>query len=287
MGRVDGKVAFISGAARGQGRSHALRLAEEGADIIAVDLCEDVATNPYPLAREEDLAETALLVEKFGRRIIARKADVRERAQLQAVIDEGIAEFGHLDVVVAQAGIAPLAPDSSPVAFMDAVDIKLAGVTNTVSVAMPHLKAGASIICTGSAGAYSGSGATNPAIAEGGGAGGLGYTYAVQAVAQFVHDLALAVGPLNIRVNGIHPGNTNTSMLHGLYPIMRPDLENPTKEDAEVSFRAIHLMPVTYVEPLDISNTVLFLASDESRLVTGMQMHTDAGVFVKNNAFKI
>lgn len=287
MGRVEGKVALVTGAARGQGRSHAVRLAEEGADIIALDACADIASNPYHLATEEDLAETVKLVEKLDRRIYARKADVRERAQIQKVVGEGLALFGQLDIVVAQAGIAPLGPDVPPVAFTDSVDVKLAGVTNTVSVALPHLKAGASIICTGSSGAYVGVGAANPAVAEGGGIGGLGYTFASQALAHFVHDLAFGLGPHDIRVNAIHPGNVNSDMLAGLNHIMRPDLENPTQDDCKVSYRGIHLMPHDWLEPSDISNTVLYLASDESRFVTAMQMHVDCGVYVKNNSFKL
>ena len=154
MGRVEGKVALISGAARGQGRSHAQLLAAEGADIIAVDICEDIATNEYPLARPEDLDETARLVEKEGRRVHAEIADVRDRAALSAAIDRGVAEFGKLDIVVANAGICPLTAGLPPQAFADAVDVDLVGVLNLVHASMKHLQAGASIMATGSDAAF-------------------------------------------------------------------------------------------------------------------------------------
>ena len=150
MGRVTGKVALISGAARGQGRSHARLLAAEGADIIAVDICEDIETNEYPLARPEDLDETARLVEKEGQRAHTEIADVRDRAALSAAIDRGVAEFGQLDIVVANAGICPLTAGLPPQAFVDAVDVDLLGVLNLVHASLKHLQAGASIIVTGS-----------------------------------------------------------------------------------------------------------------------------------------
>ncbi len=148
-GRLEGKVAFITGAARGQGRSHAIRLAEEGADIIAIDICKQIESNLYPLSTPEDLAETAKAVENLDRRIIARQADVRDRNALQAVVDEGVAEFGHLDVVVANAGIMPMGVEN-PMDFVDATDVDLIGVMNTVAVSIPHLPDGAAIVVTGS-----------------------------------------------------------------------------------------------------------------------------------------
>src|ERR1700681_1978300 len=154
MCRVTCKVALISGAARGQGRSHARMLAEEGADIIAVDICADIATNEYPLSRPEDLEETARLVEKEGQRAFTEIADVRDRAALSKAIDAGVAEFGQLDVVVANAGICPLTAGLPPQAFVDAVDVDLVGVLNLVHASMKHLKAGASIIATGSVAAF-------------------------------------------------------------------------------------------------------------------------------------
>jgi len=280
MGRVTGKVALISGAARGQGRSHARTLAAEGADIIAVDICEDIETNEYPLARPEDLDETARLVEKEGQRAYTEIADVRDRAALSAAIDRGVAEFGHLDIVVANAGICPLTAGLPPQAFVDAVDVDLVGVLNLVHASMKHLQAGASIIATGSVAAIMASMNTSGID---GGPGGAGYAFAKQVVAHYVNDLAAALASKQIRVNAIHPTNCNTDMLHSppMYRAFRPDLQNPTREDAELVFPVIQGMPIPYVEPEDISEAVLFLASDAARYVTGQQLRVDAGGFLK------
>jgi SDR family mycofactocin-dependent oxidoreductase len=280
MGRVTGKVALISGAARGQGRSHARLLAAEGADIIAVDICADIETNEYPLARPEDLDETARLVEKEGQRAYTEIADVRDRAALSAAIDRGVAEFGQLDIVVANAGICPLTAGLPPQAFVDAVDVDLVGVLNLVHASMKHLQAGASIIATGSVAAFMASMNTSGID---GGPGGAGYAFAKQVVAHYVNDLAAALAPKQIRVNAIHPTNCNTDMLHSppMYRAFRPDLPNPTREDAELVFPVIQGMPIPYVEPEDISEAVLFLASDAARYVTGQQLRVDAGGFLK------
>lgn len=284
-GRVAGKVAFISGIARGQGREHAVRLAAEGADVIGVDLCEDIETNRYPLATEADLAETVKLVEALDRRIIATKADVRDAAAIKAAVAAGVAEFGRLDIVVAQAGICPLGGDLPPAAFADVVDVNLVGVINTVHAALPYLTEGASIIATGSLAAFLSGSVDNPAS----GPGGLGYGFAKRVVANYVNDLALCLGRSKIRVNAVHPSNTNTDMLQSapMYAQFRPDLENPTREDAEASFPAMHLFPVPWVEPRDISDAVLYLASDESRFVTGMQLRIDAGAYLKRHPFRV
>ncbi|MGW5657373.1 mycofactocin-coupled SDR family oxidoreductase [Streptomyces humi] len=280
-GRVEGKVAFITGAARGQGRSHALRLAEEGADIIAVDLCADIATARYPLAGEADLAETVRLVEKLGRRIVARRADVRERSQLAAAVAAGVSELGRLDVVVANAGIAPVGLDVPAEGFLDAVSVNLVGVINTVEAAYPHLGQGASVICIGSSAGLMVGSVDSPET----GPGGSGYSHAKRAVARFVHDLAIQLGPGFIRVNAVHPTNCDTDMLQSrpMYRIFRPDLEDPTREDAVESFRSTQAMPIPYVDTSDISNAVLFLASDESRYVTGLQMKVDAGAILRRS----
>lgn len=273
--RMEGKVAFVTGAARGQGRSHAVRLAEEGADIIAVDLCEDIPVNGYPLATEADLAETVRLVEALDQRIVARRADVRERSQLAQAVAHGVAQLGHLDVVVANAGICPLGAGGPPVAFLDAVSVDLVGVINAVEAAFPHLAAGASIIATGSVAGLLPGTTDNRAA----GPGGAGYSHAKRAVARFVHDLALQLAPHSIRVNAVHPTNVETDMLlnEPMYAMFRPDLESPTREDAEPAFGAMQPMPIPYVEAIDISNAVLFLASDESRYVTGQQLKVDGG----------
>jgi SDR family mycofactocin-dependent oxidoreductase len=280
MGRVAGKVVLISGAARGQGRSHAQLLAAEGADIIAVDICADIATNEYPLSRPEDLEETARLVEKEGRRAHTEIADVRDRAALSAAIDRGVAEFGHLDVVVANAGIAPLTAGQGIEAFVDAVDVDLVGVLNLVHASVKHLQPGASVIVTGSMAAALASANTGGIDA---GSGGAGYGFAKQVVAHYVNDLALQMAPKNIRVNAVHPTNVNTDMLHSppMYRAFRPDLQEPTREDAEVVFPILQAMPIPFVEPEDISELVLFLASDAARYVTGQQIAVDAGCGVK------
>jgi SDR family mycofactocin-dependent oxidoreductase len=284
-GRVSGKVVFISGVARGQGRAHAVRLAAEGADIIGIDLCEDIESNRYPLATEADLAETVKLVEALDRRMVAVKADVRDAAGVRAAVARGVAELGRLDVVVAQAGIAPLGGDLGPRAFTDVVDVNLVGAINTVHAALPHLTGGASIIATGSLAAFLSGAVDNPTS----GPGGLGYGFAKKAVANYVNDLAVCLGPLGIRVNAVHPTNCNTDMLHSapMYAQFRPDLENPTREDATMAFPAINLLPTPWVEPDDVAHAVLYLASDESRFVTGMQLRIDAGGYLKAHPFDV
>jgi SDR family mycofactocin-dependent oxidoreductase len=280
MGRVQGKVAFITGAARGQGRSHAVRLAEEGADIIAVDLCKNVDTIGYPMASPDDLKETARLVEKLGQRVVAVEADVRERAQLQDALDRGLAELGKVDVVIAQAGIAGMKGTPPLQAWTDVIDTNLIGVINAVHVALPHLSAGASVIATGSTASFID---PLPMRQVGTDPGGVAYMYAKRLLSQFMHNLAREVAPLMIRVNVVHPTNCNTDMLQSdpMYRSFRPDLPNPTRADAEPAFHVQQAMPIPYVEPVDISNAVLFLASDEARYVTGMQMRVDAGGYLK------
>ena len=279
-GRVTGKVALVTGAARGQGRSHALRLAEEGADIIAVDICEQIESNPYPLATEADLAETAEQVEKLDRRIVTVKADVRERSQLRDAVSVGIAQLGHLDVVVANAGILPMAMgDPDPMDFVDATDVDLIGVMNTVAAALPHLPDAASIVITGSTAAMMPNTTDNPMM----GPGSAGYGWAKRILIEYTEQIALQLAPRFIRANAIHPTNCNTHLLHndGLYAMFRPDLEHPTRADVEPAFTMFQAMPIPYVEPVDISNVVLFLASDESRYVTGQQIRVDAGSLLK------
>jgi NAD(P)-dependent dehydrogenase (short-subunit alcohol dehydrogenase family) len=207
------------------------------------------------------------------------KADVRERAQVFAAVAQGVAELGRLDIVVANAGICPLGADVPPQGFLDAISVDLVGVINAVEAAFPHLSAGASIVCTGSVAGLLSGGTDNPQN----GPGGAGYAHAKRGVARFVHDLALQLAPHSIRVNAVHPTNVNTDMLQStpMYKIFRPDLENPTREDAELAFPAMQPMPIGYVEPRDISNAVLFLASDESRYITGVSLPVDAGALLK------
>ncbi|WP_242419168.1 SDR family NAD(P)-dependent oxidoreductase, partial [Frankia sp. CpI1-P] len=220
-GRLEGKVAFITGAARGQGRSHAVRLAQEGADIIAIDIVEQIESNPYPLSTPEDLAETVTLVEKLGRRIIATKADVRERDQLREAVNKGVAELGRLDIVVANAGILPMAMgDPQATDFIDAVDVDLIGVLNAVAVSVPHLPDRSSIIVTGSTAAMLPNTTDNPAM----GPGSAGYGWSKKILIGYVEEMALHLASKFIRVNAIHPTNVNTHLLHndGLYAQFRP-----------------------------------------------------------------
>lgn len=279
MGKLDGKVALISGAARGQGRSHALRLAEEGADIIAVDLCQDIESARYPMSRPEDLDETVRLIEKFDRRVVACMADVRDPAAMRSAVNDGIAELGRIDVVVANAGIAPLGEDLPPIAFMDALNVNFVGVTNLVTAALPHLGEGSSIVCTGSLAAF----LTAKLGPEANGHGGAGYTTSKKFIAHFVHDLALQLAPYKIRVNGVHPTNVDTDMLQspGMYRIFRPDLAAPTREDCLESFASLNPLGVPWVEADDVSNAVVFLACDDSRFITGNQLRVDAGGYLK------
>jgi SDR family mycofactocin-dependent oxidoreductase len=285
VGRVQGKVAFVTGAARGQGRSHAVRLAEEGADIIAVDRCEDFETVGYPMATPEDLEETAKLVEKTGRGIVTAKADVRDADQLKTALESGIAEFGKLDIVVAQAGIAAMTGQPPVQAWIDGVDTNLVGVINAVHAALPHLKSGASIVATGSAAVFMGF----PAGQVGQDPGGASYTFAKTTLSNFIHEVATNLASIGIRANVIHPTNCNTGMLQSdpMYRAFRPDLENPTREDAELAFPAQQLMPIPYIEPIDISNAVVYLSSEEARYVTGMQLRVDAGSALKFQPFHL
>jgi SDR family mycofactocin-dependent oxidoreductase len=280
MGRVEGKVAFITGAARGQGRSHAVRLAEEGADIIAVDLCQDIASIKYPLAAPDDLKETVRLVEALDRRIVAVRADVRERTQLSGALESGLAELGRLDIVIAQAGIAAMKGEPPLQAWTDVIDTNLLGTINAIQVALPHLDEGASVIATGSTAAYVNA---LPMMELGTDPGGMGYMVAKKMLAQYMHELARNLAPRKIRANVVHPTNVATDMLFSepMYQSFRPDLEHPTRQDAELAFGVQQGMPIPYIEAVDISNAVLFLASDESRYVTGMQLRVDAGGYLK------
>ena len=278
MGRVEGKVAFITGAARGQGRSHAVRLAEEGANIVAVDICAPIASMRYPLATPEDLQQTVKEVEATGQKIIARQADVRDRNQLQATIDEALSTFGRVDVVVANAGICPMADPSLCQGFVDVTDVDLIGVMNTVAVSLPHLQSGASVIVTGST-----AGMMEGTTQNLGATGGVGYAWAKQVIVRYVEVLALQLAPHMVRLNAIHPTNCDTHLLQNdyIYRAFRPDLENPTKDDAKLAFPAMQAMPIPWIDPVDVSHLVAFLASDESRYITGLNIRLDAGAMLK------
>lgn len=283
-GKLDGKVAFITGAARGQGRAHAIAMAREGADIIAVDICRDIPSNPYPLATPDDLAETERAVKELGRRIVARVADVRERHELRDAVEAGIADLGKIDIVVANAGILPMAmgtPD--PMQFVDASDVDLVGVMNTVAVTVPYLPDGSSIIVTGSTAGMIRGTTDNPNM----GPGGAGYGWSKRVVIEYVEEMSLHLAPKMIRVNAIHPTNCNTHLLQndGMYSMFRPDLtaegKKATREDAEPLFTIFQAMPIPYIEPEDMANLGVFLASDDSRYITGQQIRVDGGSLLK------
>jgi SDR family mycofactocin-dependent oxidoreductase len=276
---LSGKVALITGAARGQGRSHALRLAQHGADIVAIDLCEDIASAEYPMARSEEIDSLVDEIKHIGRRVRAARIDVRDRAALIGTVAGAVAELGQLDIVVANAGICPLGVDGGVRAFVDAVQVDFGGVVNTVDATLPHLHSGASIIAIGSVAGLMPGTVDRPEL----GPGGAGYAWAKRSIATFMHDLALQLAPQSIRANVIHPTNCNTPMLQSLpmYRIYRPDLAEPNRDDAEPAFFSMQTMPVPYVEPADVSNAVLFLASDESRYITGLQMKIDAGACLR------
>jgi NAD(P)-dependent dehydrogenase (short-subunit alcohol dehydrogenase family) len=255
-------------------------MAEEGADIVAVDICHDIDSNRYPLATPADLTETERLVKERGRRILARQADVRERSELADALEEGLGDLGRLDVVVANAGIMPMTPAPADAQdFVDATDVDLVGVMNTVAVSHGHLADHGSIILTGSTAGMITGATSHPAF----GPGGAGYQWSKQVMQQYTEQMALHLAHRFIRVNCIHPTNCNTDLLHNkeMYKVFRPDLEDPTREDAELTFSLFQAIPVPYVEPEDIANLAVFLASDESRYITGLPMTVDAGNFTK------
>ncbi|MBS1845338.1 MAG: mycofactocin-coupled SDR family oxidoreductase [Actinobacteria bacterium] len=274
-GRVEGKVALVTGAGRGQGRSHAVRLAEEGADIIAVDICRPVDTVTYPMADAADLAETARLVEAEGRRVVTREVDVRDYEKLAAGVADGIAELGGLEIVVANAGIASYAPghEISDAAWNEMIDIDLKGVWHSIKAAAPTLlaqRAGSVVICASAAGLIG-----SPGLAH--------YVAAKHGAIGLMRAFANELGPEMIRVNAVCPTQVDTPMImHGeVFRMFRPDLDNPTKDDIVEVSTNMNLLPVPWVENRDVSNAVLFLASDEARYVTGLPLTVDAGISVK------
>lgn len=277
-GRVEGKVAFITGAARGQGRSHAVRLAEEGADIIAVDVCGPVSEDSQIApSTPDDLAQTADLVKGLNRRIVTAEVDVRDYEALKAVVDGGVEQLGRLDIVVANAGIGnggQTLDKTSEADWTDMIDVNLSGVWKSVKAAVPHLisgERGGSIVLTSSVGGLKAYPHTGHYIAAKHGVIGLMRTFAVE------------LGPHSIRVNAVCPTNVNTPMFmnEGTMKLFRPDLTNPGPDDLKVAAQFMHVLPVGWVEPVDISNAVLFLASDEARYITGLPVTVDAGSMLK------
>ncbi|WP_175551847.1 mycofactocin-coupled SDR family oxidoreductase [Geodermatophilus amargosae] len=272
VGRVEGKVAFITGAARGQGRAHALRLAQEGAEIIAVDVCQSFDTVPYDGSTESDLAQTVKEVEALDRRIVARKADVRDLGSLQAAVDEGLSEFGHIDIVCANAGIASFAPalELTEEMWQEVVDVNLIGVWKTVKATAPSMVErgqGGSIVLTSSIAGL----IAFPNLAH--------YTAAKHGVTGLMRTLAVELAPHRIRVNSVHPTTVDTPMVANepVWGLFLGGVAGATREQAAEGMKALNAMPIPWVESVDISNAVLYLASDEARYVTGTTTVIDAG----------
>lgn len=281
MGRVENKVVVITGAARGQGRSHAVRLAQEGADIVALDLCKEIENAGYAMASNEDLDETARLVRETGRRAVVKYADVRDYAAVRSAIAEGVAELdGGLDVLIPNAGILPMGPDVTVGGFAASIDVNLVGVLNTVHAALSHLRDGASVILSGSIASLM------PPIGEDeiAGAGYVGYRFSKHVLVDYMKDLTLQLAPRGIRVNSVHPTTVDTDMTNNeaMFRTYRPDLENPTKEDVAPILATIQAMPITHVSTSDVSHAVVYLASDESRYVTGTQLRIDGGAIARH-----
>lgn len=273
MGRLTGKVAFITGVARGQGRSHAMRLAEEGASIIGVDLCAQVETVTAPMSTPDDLAETVKLVEERDARIVVTQADVRDVDALRAAVTAGVAELGRLDIVLANAGIAPLFDDVARTqkAFDDVVAINLAGVYNTVEAALPQLREhgeGGSIVLTSSVAGLSGR------LNIEGHAGLMGYIAAKHGVVGLMRAYASQLAKHSIRVNSVHPAGVNTPM------IINEKFEALVGAHSDELSKLAPAMPIELLEAVDISNAIVWLCSDEARYVTGVTLPVDAGFMI-------
>ncbi|WP_406070769.1 mycofactocin-coupled SDR family oxidoreductase [Micromonospora sp. NBC_01638] len=276
MGRVEGKTAFITGAARGMGRAHAVRLAQEGADIVAVDLARNEPDLDYRQGTPADLAETAALVEAAGRRIIARTADVRDQGALDAAVAEATEKFGGIDILVSNAGIANQNPalELTDKQWQDILAVNLVGAWHAVKAVVPGMiergRGGSVVIISSTAGLI---GAPNQAH----------YTASKHGLQGLMGTLANELGEHNIRVNTVNPGMVNTEMAMNerLLRAYIPGVETPTLDDVARVFGGLALLPVAWVEPEDVSNAMLWLASEESRYVTGVAIPVDAGLLAK------
>lgn len=274
--RLEGKVAFITGAARGQGRSHALRLAEEGADIIAIDICGEIAGMQYPAASESDLMETVDQVQALNRHIVATKADVRDFYAVKDALDQGVANFGRLDIVSANAGITSVARPThllSESDWKDMLDVNLTGVWHSAKAAIPHMikggRGGAIIITSSIAGlkAYKNLGH---------------YVAAKHGVVGLMRTLARELAPHGIRVNSVHPTQVETPMIMNDATFrLFVNEDEPNRETFMAASRTFHALAVPWIEPIDVSNALLFLASDEARYVTGATLPIDAGALLE------
>ena len=278
MGKLDGKVAVITGGARGQGRSHAVTLAREGADIVICDIASQIDTVPYPMATSADMEETVRLVEDLDRRCVAVQADVRDGAQMQAVVDRVLSEFGKVDILLANAGISSTSTvvDMTDEQWRDMIDTNLTGVFNSIRAVLPHMieRRSGRIVATASMAGRVGM----PNIAH--------YVAAKWGVIGLVKSVAMEVAQYGITVNAVCPTTVNTPMIHNdaTYKLFRPDLENPTADDALAAFSSLNVLPIPWVEPEDISNAILFLISDDARYITGTAVEVAAGMNASNAA---
>ncbi|HEY2478634.1 MAG TPA: mycofactocin-coupled SDR family oxidoreductase [Solirubrobacterales bacterium] len=277
MSKLEGKVAFITGAARSQGRSHAVRLAEDGADIVAVDVCADLETVPYPLGTADELAETAKLVEAAGRRCVTATADIRSLEQLGAAVDLAKETFGRIDILVSNAGIWSGSTDSWSLdeeTWQTMIDINLTGQWKTAKAVVPTMIEG------GTGGAIT---ITSSSIGLKATTGNVHYTSAKHGVIGLVRTLAHELAPHDIRVNAVCPTTVNSPMItnDALYSLFRPDLESPSLADAEPGLNDLNLLDVSMMEPAEVSAAISWLVSDDARYVTGIALPVDAGSTAK------
>ncbi|MGH3638316.1 MAG: mycofactocin-coupled SDR family oxidoreductase [Mycobacterium sp.] len=279
MPRLEGKVALITGAARGQGRSHALRLADEGADIIALDVCRQIDTVPYPMADSDDLVTTVDLVKSRGRRVFAAEVDVRDLAGMEAAVAAAVSELGRLDVVVANAGTLN---DTAPLwefterQFQDQIDVNLTGVWKTIKATVPFLlrqgEGGAVILISSISGLT-----VELNVGH--------YAASKHGVNGLMRTLSGELAPFGIRVNSINPTNVNTAMINNprYNRLFAGGKDGATQHDALDALTAMHALPIPFLDPIDVSNAVLYLASDDGRFITGTTQVIDAGAL---NPFK-
>lgn len=275
MGKLDGKVAFVTGGARGQGRSHALALAREGADVVVCDICEDIPTVPYPLATESDLKETVRLVEETGRRAVGVKADVSRSAEVQAAVERAVQEFGHIDILCANAGVMPSgAPtwEISEERWDRNVEVLLKGVWLACKFVAPLMLgqgSGAIILTSSMAGLEGFQGMCD-------------YVAAKHGVIGITRTLAQELGPAGIRVNAVCPTSVNTPMIQNQATYdMFSGGPGGTEEAMKQVLTGLQVLPIPWIEPEDVSNAVVWLASDDARYVTGLAVPIDGGAGVK------
>ncbi|MEV0494675.1 mycofactocin-coupled SDR family oxidoreductase [Streptomyces atratus] len=276
MARVPNKVALVTGAAKGMGRSHCLRLAEEGADIIALDFCKQKDDVKYPMGTADDLAETAELVKKQGRRVLTSHADIRDLEALQGLVAEAVDTLGGLDIVVANAGISTVghAWELSAEQWQAVVDTNLTGTWNTIKATVPQLieqgRGGSVVLVSSVAGLR--------------GFPGMGhYSATKHGIIGLMQTLSQELGPHNIRVNTVNPGliNTDMSMNPTLFKQFMPDNPNPSEEDIAAIYKHLTVLDIAWLEPVDVSNAVLWLASEEARYITGISVPVDGGQLVR------